>query len=93
MVPFIPSLKRSLCRSRPELEPSQYFAQGGMDVPLKGVGGSVIDGTTPAQLARRLRSLYCGAVGFEYDYIDRPLEKEWLTQRWSPLAVDRAQSQ
>ena len=78
-------------RDRPELDPLIYFppdatlntSLGPSSLPssLPASGPSCLPIGTIETYTHRLRSLYCGGVGFEYSHLDEGREREWLRER------------
>ena len=60
-------------------------------IPARALGGS--EGTA-AEVVARLRRLWCGSIGFEYDHLEEEREREWFRQTiesqrlTAPLAAD-----
>ena len=46
-------------------------------IPAQALGGS--DGTA-ADVVARMRQLWCGAIGYEYDHLEEEREREWFRQ-------------
>src|SRR5688572_17032895 len=46
-------------------------------IPAEAVGGS---GGTAADVVERMRQLWCGRIGFEYDHLEDDQEREWFRQ-------------
>ena len=46
-------------------------------LPAEAVGGS---GGTAADVVERMRRLWCGRIGFEYDHLEDDKEREWFRQ-------------
>jgi 2-oxoglutarate dehydrogenase E1 component len=60
-------------------------------IPAEAVGGS---GGTAADVVERMRQLWCGRIGFEYDHLEDDKEREWFRQTiesqrlTAPLSAD-----
>ena len=46
-------------------------------IPAEALGGA---GGTGADVVARMRQLWCGAIGFEYDHLEEEKEREWFRQ-------------
>src|SRR5687767_10592364 len=46
-------------------------------IPGEALGAS---GGTAADVVERMRQLWCGTIGFEYDHLENDAEREWLRQ-------------
>lgn len=74
---------------RPDLDPLQYFPPSAtLNTPFPSSSPptlhprpSLLPTGTIETYVNRLRSIYCGGVGFEYAHLDEGLEKEWLRAR------------
>ena len=62
-----------------------------LDIPAAALGGS---SGTAADVVARMRALYCGSIGFEYDHLEEEGEREWFRQTidaqklTAPLSAD-----
>jgi 2-oxoglutarate dehydrogenase E1 component len=67
----------------PDLEPATH---GITESDLKGLPASVVGGpigqTAPdaAEAIARLRDIYCGPIGFDFDHVHEPDERAWLIE-------------
>jgi 2-oxoglutarate dehydrogenase E1 component len=52
------------------------------EADLHGIPASALGGTsgTAADFVARMRELWCGAIGFEYDHLEEDKEREWFRQ-------------
>ncbi len=50
------------------------------DVPAAALGGTSGTDGTAADVVARLRELYCGAIGYEFDHLQEEREREWFRQ-------------
>lgn len=74
---------------RPDLDPLQYFPPSAtLNTPFPSSSPptlhprpSLLPAGTIETYVNRLRSIYCGGVGFEYAHLDEGLEKDWLRAR------------
>ena len=65
--------------SLPELHPETYgLTEADMDAPIRYEALFNGDQTTLRALIERLRDLYCGHIGVEYQYISEPITRTWL---------------
>jgi 2-oxoglutarate dehydrogenase E1 component len=46
-------------------------------IPAQALGGT---SGTAAEVVERMRQLWCGAIGFEYDHLENDEEREWFRQ-------------
>src|SRR5688572_17747902 len=46
-------------------------------IPAQALGGTT---GTAADFVNRMRELWCGAIGFEYDHLENDKEREWFRQ-------------
>ncbi len=77
----------------PELTPEFH---GLIEADLQSIPGSVLRSSEPtaADAVKRLRSLYSSNVGFEFDHLGDPREREWLREQiesgrvQQPLSAD-----
>ena len=48
---------------------------------LRQIPGEVLGGSgTAADMVARMRQLWCGTIGFEYDHLENDAEREWFRQ-------------
>jgi 2-oxoglutarate dehydrogenase E1 component len=47
------------------------------NIPAAALGGTT---GTAADVVARMRALYCGSIGFEYDHLEEEIEREWFRQ-------------
>src|SRR6185503_6417217 len=52
------------------------------DADLRQIPAQALGGTTgtAADFVARMRELWCGAIGFEYDHLENDKEREWFRQ-------------
>jgi 2-oxoglutarate dehydrogenase E1 component len=61
-------------------------------IPASALGGT---SGTAADIVARMRELWCGAIGFEYDHLEEDKEREWFRQTiesqrlTAPLTADK----
>lgn len=62
-------------------------------ITMQGVSVGGLEFTNAATLIEKLRSVYCGTVGFEFSHLTRVEEREWLQERIEsrPVALYSAQ--
>jgi 2-oxoglutarate dehydrogenase E1 component len=55
---------------------------GVTDADLRQIPAQALGGTsgTAADFVERMRQLWCGAIGFEYDHLEEDKEREWFRQ-------------
>jgi len=49
-------------------------------IPAQALGGTTGTAGTAADVVARMRELWCGAIGFEYDHLEEDKEREWFRQ-------------
>ncbi len=67
----------------PDLEPSTHGISDSVlsTLPASIVGGPAAKGAASAfEAIQHLRSIYCGAVGFDFDHVHEPEERRWLVE-------------
>jgi 2-oxoglutarate dehydrogenase E1 component len=71
------------------LDPKQYQFEGAaLDVPVYVDGILGLQTATPRQLLEKLRSIYCGRIGYEFMHINDAEQKVWLQRRIEGDAVN-----
>lgn len=70
-------------RTRPAYLDLAHFGLSDADLGNTYVVGSIIGlpNANLAQIIEKLNTIYCGALGFEYDYIIQPEARQWLQSR------------
>jgi 2-oxoglutarate dehydrogenase E1 component len=71
------------------LDPKQYQFEGPvLDLPIYVDGILGFTNATPRQLLDKLRSIYCGRIGYEFMHINDAEQKTWLQRRIEGDAVN-----
>jgi 2-oxoglutarate dehydrogenase E1 component len=71
------------------LDPKQYqFEDAALDTPIYVDGILGFTTATPRQLLDKLRSIYCGRIGYEFMHINDAEQKIWLQRRIEGDAVN-----
>ena len=67
----------------PELDPGHY-GLGDEDMTRKFITGDLPGGAvqTLEEILERLRTIYCGSIGFEYSHVQDPIRKAWLRENF-----------
>src|SRR5258706_1087415 len=74
---------------QPTLDPKQYQFEGQVaDAPVYVDGILGFTTATPRQLLDKLRSIYCGRIGYEFMHINDAEQKVWLQRRIEGDAVN-----
>ncbi len=64
------------------LDPKHYQFEGAaLDTPVYVDGILGLDTTTPRALLEKLRTIYCGRIGYEFMHINDAEQKSWLQRR------------
>src|ERR1700744_543931 len=75
-------LKLTPRNPQPTLDPKFYQFDGPtMDLPIYVDGVLGFQTATPRQLLEKLRSTYCGKIGYEFMHINDAEQKNWLQKR------------
>src|SRR4029079_17449706 len=67
---------------QPTLDPKHYQFEGpvlALHIYVDGILG--FERATPPQLLEKLRSIYCGSIGYEFMHINDAEQKTWLQKR------------
>jgi 2-oxoglutarate dehydrogenase E1 component len=71
------------------LDPKNYKFEGAvLDLPVYVDGILGFERATPRQLLDKLRSIYCGSIGYEFMHINDAEQKVWLQRRIEGDAVN-----
>src|SRR6478752_1081125 len=74
---------------QPTLDPKTYQFEGPvLDLPIYVDGILGFERATPRQLLEKLRSIYCGRIGYEFMHINDAEQKTWLQRRIEGDAVN-----
>src|SRR6185295_11008910 len=74
---------------QPTLDPKQYQFEGPvLDTPVYVDGILGFNTATPRQLLEKLRSIYCGSIGYEFMHINDAEQKTWLQRRIEGDAIN-----
>ncbi|HJR56296.1 MAG TPA: 2-oxoglutarate dehydrogenase E1 component [Rhizomicrobium sp.] len=64
------------------LDPTHYgFDGAALDIPVYIDGILGLDTASPRQIVQKLRSIYCGRIGYEFMHINDAEQKTWLQRR------------
>src|SRR5580698_3522432 len=74
---------------QPTLDPKLYKFEGAtLDLPIYVDGILGFQTATPRQLLEKLRTIYCGRIGYEFMHINDAEQKIWLQRRIEGDAVN-----